>query len=330
MKRSLSLSYDEMIAEVLAAIEDSPVRMVPVNRLLTDESPRLSGTSAEHVQALAQVKDNLPPIVVHQPTMQVIDGAHRVQAARLQKADLITARFFEGDEHMAFMLSVRFNVQHGLPLTLADRSAAAERILHANPLLADRVIAATVGLSAVTVASIRLRSADDSVQSSVRLGLDGKIRPLSSADGRRKAHVLIAENESMSLREVARRSGISLATASDVRKRVARGDDPVPLRFQGKQGRTSRRTEQRPMRAIDPGERETILRSLLRDPALRYSDAGRAALSWLSAHVLGIERGSQFVGSLPSHCLEHVGKVARACEEEWRSLASEVESRMSE
>lgn len=320
-------NYDEMMETALSAVEVASVSMLPIAALLNDDSPRLAGTNPEHVRALAQVEQPMPPIVVHRPTMRVIDGAHRLKAARLRNESHIATKFFEGDLHMAFMLAVVFNVEHGLPLTLSDRSAAAERMLCANPLLSDRTIASTVGLSAVTIASIRQRSADQSIQSNVRLGMDGKVRPLSSAEGRRKASTLIGKNPSMPLREVARRSGIALATASDVRKRVLRGDDPVPLRHQDEKQRR-REPGRRPGRVIGPPERAAIIQVLVRDPTLRYTDAGRTALSWLSPHALGIERGQQFISVLPSHCLERLAEVARGCADEWRALADKLESRI--
>ena len=130
----------------------------------------------------------------------------------------------------------------------------------------------------------------------------------------------------MPLREVARRSGISLATACDVRKRVFRGDDPVPFRQQ-EAGRRRPEPDRRGEDVLDTREREAIVKSLLRDPSLRYTDSGRNLLSWLTTYVLGIDRGRQLVGALPGHCLERVAEVARGCEEEWRALAGELERR---
>jgi hypothetical protein len=50
-------------------------------------------------------------------------------AARLRGADKIKARFFDGDEASAFVLAVRLNFTHRLPLALTDRKAAADRII---------------------------------------------------------------------------------------------------------------------------------------------------------------------------------------------------------
>ena len=50
---------------------------VPIVRLVAAESLRVHGANAEHVKALAAMETPLPPIVVHWPTMKVIDGRQR-------------------------------------------------------------------------------------------------------------------------------------------------------------------------------------------------------------------------------------------------------------
>jgi len=87
--------------------------------------------------------------------MGIIDGVHRVQAAILRGQKEIDAEFVDGSSEDAFVLAVRVNVDHGLPLSLADRKAAAERILDTHPDWSDRAIAAAVGLSHKTVGAIR-------------------------------------------------------------------------------------------------------------------------------------------------------------------------------
>jgi hypothetical protein len=123
---------------------------------------------------------------------------------------------------------VKANADHGLPLSVADREAAAGRILSWYPYWSDRAIAAVVGLAATTVGAIRERSTVQSPQLNVRLGRDGRLRPMSTLDGRRRAGDIIAARPDASLREVAREAGISLGTAHNVRERMRRGEDCVP------------------------------------------------------------------------------------------------------
>jgi hypothetical protein len=52
-----------------------------IESLALEMSPRQGGENNEHARALAESEERLPPIVVHGPSMRVIDGIHRVRAA---------------------------------------------------------------------------------------------------------------------------------------------------------------------------------------------------------------------------------------------------------
>lgn len=235
--------------------DETSVQVLPIDAVLPSDSPRLRGENAEHVKVLAQASAPLPPIVVHQSTMRVIDGMHRLRAAELRGAAEIAVHFFDGDEQAAFVLAVESNISHGLPLTLADRIAAAERILTPSPQWSDRAVAAKTGLAAGTVAGIRQRLPAASDQPSARVGKDGRVRPLNNAAGRRLASALMAERPDATLREIARDAGISAATALDVRARLGRGEDPVPRRQRESErsGLERRRAPTPPARAPSPG-----------------------------------------------------------------------------
>src|SRR5699024_12130394 len=114
-----------------------------------------STVSSEHVQVLAGAPTELPPILVHRSTMQVVDGYHRVQAALLNGATKIRARFFDGSEAEAFVEAVRQNVAHGLPLSLADRKTAAARLIARHPAYPNRADARAHGHAAATARTRR-------------------------------------------------------------------------------------------------------------------------------------------------------------------------------
>ncbi|RQX33168.1 hypothetical protein DLJ57_19775, partial [Micromonospora chalcea] len=141
-----------------AATEDRSVlgETVPVSALLPGDSPRLAGENVEHIRLLAAMHD-LPPILVQRGTMRVIDGMHRLRAAKLRGDETVRVTFFDGDDAAAFLLSVDANIKHGLPLSRADREAAATRILRLYPQWSDRAVAAAAGLSPTTVSGIRRR-----------------------------------------------------------------------------------------------------------------------------------------------------------------------------
>ncbi len=212
--------------------DDSRPEQVAIASLKVGDSPRLRGEDPSHTLLLAEAGDVLPPIIVHRDTRHVVDGVHRVYAALMNGRDSLQAYYFDGSPEEAFVLAVALNVGHGLALALPDRRAAATRIMQSYPQWSDRAVAQSTGLSATTIAAIR-RSTVGVGQLNVRLGRDGRVRPLNAASGRRTAaEYLIAHPES-SLRTVARVAGISPATVRDVRNRLLRGQSPVPSHARG-------------------------------------------------------------------------------------------------
>ena len=156
---------------------------VAIVELRDADSPRSDGLDSDHVRVLAESPARLPPILVHHPTMRVVDGMHRLAAARANGLAEIEARFVYGEEGSMFCLGVKANVTHGLPLSLADRRAAAARIIGLRPELSDRSIARMAGLTHTTVTTIRESTAHGSaaprrVQS---------IRPSSRSSASRRA-----------------------------------------------------------------------------------------------------------------------------------------------
>jgi hypothetical protein len=81
-----------------------------------------------------------------------------------------------------FMFAVRSNRDHGLPLTLKQKTAAANRMLTDTPKRSDRAIASDVGLSPTTVGTLRStivqigQSPTVAAQPQSRVGKDGVTR----------------------------------------------------------------------------------------------------------------------------------------------------------
>jgi ParB-like chromosome segregation protein Spo0J len=305
---------------------------VPIRSLNKADSPRLSGLVEEHLRALADVEEKLPPILVHRETMTIIDGTHRVQAALLNDLDDIEVRFFDGSEKDAFLLAVEMNVKHGLPLSKRDRHAAAVRILRVHPQQSDRWIAATTGLSAKTIAAIRRGITGTGSRQERRVGLDGRARPLNATEGRRLASEVIQANPEAPLRAVAQQAGISVGTVRDVRARLLAGADPVPTRSAtgGSRGvRASTKLAAAPESPAgeqpDMSEIGMLLDGLRRDPSLRYTDAGRTMLMWLSNYTPTRNDLPDTGGRLPPHCGIIIARIARDCAQIWNSLAEEME-----
>ncbi|MFE1308278.1 ParB/RepB/Spo0J family partition protein [Streptomyces sp. NPDC058755] len=309
-------------AEYLFALRgellDLPVQDIPVDTLRVTDSPRSRVEDPGHSRVLAQAQDALPPVIVHRPTMTVVDGVHRLRAAQLRGRTTIPVRFFDGSAEDARLLAVALNVTHGLPLTLAERTAAAERILTARPDWSDRAVASLAGLSVGKTAEIRRRVLDPAVPGTKRIGRDGRARPLDASHGRALAAALLTQDPTASLRRVAREAGISPATVADVRARLARGDDPVGPRH------IARRTPApaAPKPAPDVGE---MHRRLRRDPALRFSETGRSFLRLLEAGAALDRHREGIAAGLPPHCRAAAAHLAQAYAQSWELFANELQ-----
>ncbi|KUM89361.1 hypothetical protein AQI88_39930 [Streptomyces cellostaticus] len=301
---------------------------VPIMQVLPGDSPRLKGEDKVHVLRLAAIESALPPILVDRRTMRVIDGIHRLMAASLKGQKVIDVEFFDGSREDAFLKAVEANVEHGLPLTQADRTAAALRILKSHPTMSDRAIAKSTGLGARAVAELR-RSSDSVPQSNFRVGRDGKVRPLNGAKGRLRVAELIRENPEASLRQVARTAGVSPATALDVRRRLERGEEPVPS--QGGTVSAEAETPRDPMPVPNPsivGPPSTAtLEKLMRDPSLRQSELGRRLLRMFKENVLGAKEMTDICASVPSHCIELIIQLSRHNSQIWEDFAQELNRR---
>jgi ParB-like chromosome segregation protein Spo0J len=308
---------------------------IDIDNLLPSDSPRLGGVDQEHVHNLAEAHDELPPIVVHRNTMRVIDGMHRVHVAALRGQRHVAARFFDGTDDEAFVLAVRLNLTHGLPLSAADRTTAAARILDTHPHWSDRAIALASGVSDKTVAAIRRRSTSESPQLNTRLGRDGRLRPTDATEGRRKASDFLSEKPDASLREIARAAGIAVATARDVRQRVRLGQDPIlPRQRVSAPARPERRPVAEPVTAAENEQAGVVieapavsLQSLWRDPSLRLTKAGRAVLRLLEMHLIRAEDWRRLSEQMPTHCTAAMAELAHECANSWQRFAQRLEQR---
>jgi ParB-like chromosome segregation protein Spo0J len=309
-------------------LSEQQITRVPIAALVLSNWLRNKGQNFKHVRILAQVEDKLPPIIVHRATMQVIDGMHRVRAAILGGAAHMDAILFDGSEQEAFLLAVRLNVAHGLPLSRSDRVTAAVRIICSCPQWSDRAIARAAGLSDKTVASIRRRTSAEDPHLSDRVGLDGRFRPVSAVAGRRMASDLITENPDATIREISIRAGISLATARDVRERLRNGLDPVPSRHRApapavlqsvaEDDGVQRRSRSARVAAM-------ILESLRSDPSLRNNEVGRALLRLLALPAVSPADWERLISAVPLHRAQAVAQVARSSSEAWQQFAARLE-----
>lgn len=307
------MASSDMHKRMIEAAE-APVVRVPIQMLVSADSPRLAGESVDHIRVLAESNTVTPPIIVHRPTMRVVDGMHRMRAALLRGECEIDVRFIGGDTEDVFVVAVRTNVAHGLPLSHRDRTAAANRIARTHPNWSDRAIAAAVGLSPKTVGSLRRRSSEEIPQSNRRVGRDGRVRALKTGDARKRAAELLADQPEASLREIARQAGVSPSTVHDVRKRqqANRTAGPVDVELSERRARN---------------ETAATLRAFRADPSVRLTESGRTLIRLLDAHTLDQNDWSRLAATIPAHCNEMVAELARRYATTWQTFASQVERR---
>lgn len=261
--------------------------------------------------------------------MRVIDGLHRLTAARLRGDTTIAARLVDGTEEDAFVLAVEANVRHGLPLSLADRKRAAVRIIGTHPQWSDGRVASSTGISAGTVADLRRREGDGGDEA--RIGRDGRIRPVDGSEGRRLAAELIRSDPRLSLRQVAKQVGISPETVRDVRGRLERGESPIP------DGSRRSRAKPQPLRWAEPDfgravdrDRLALLERLKADPALRLTEPGRILLRMLAMHSLDRQEWGRILHGVPPHWDNVVAGFARDYAQIWAEFADRLENRATD
>lgn len=293
----------------------TPVRILNTDSLVEAESLRVEGQDSRHAHMLAELETELPPIVVHRATMRVIDGVHRLWAARIRGERQIRAVFFDGEENDAFLLAVALNRRHGLPLSSADRLAAVERIIASHPDWSDRALAAFAGASTKKVSQVRRRLALGTAEDGSRIGRDGRSRPLDMAARRQQASELIKKDPSVSLRKIAEIAGISPATVADVRNKILSGIDPVSPGEPSKTASCVPATPERGGEAAAPSYLPQILtpvEKLRRDPALRLSETGRTMLRALDAWSAAAKEKSRIIETMPAHCVGPMSEIMYA------------------
>jgi hypothetical protein len=334
-------------ANPMGVVERLPEVSVPIRSLIPGFHLRASGVDASHVRLLADAAGSvrLPAILVQKTGARIIDGMHRIEVAKLRGEWSIKARIVDCTDEEALILAVKSNTLHGLPLSRADRIAGAKRILAAHPDWSDRAVAGITGLSAKAIASLR-NGATGAQLHFKRLGRDGKRRPVVPGEGRLRAAEYIAAHPEASVRQVARETDVSVGTAQKVREGLRRGALHVPagphrlVRVPGTgTDTTAGDGTAYPIpvtRAPHPAGQVTGLRylawavaapKLTSDPALRYTEGGRAFLRWMATHSMQADEWREFADAVPARWLDDVYRIALGMSEEWRQFAEWVKGR---
>jgi ParB-like chromosome segregation protein Spo0J len=312
LSKSETISLDGLIA----GLSNSIIK-VEIGQICQGVTPRIGPEDVEHCAALAEAEGDLPPIIVDRRTMKLIDGAHRLIAARRRGNTWIGVRFFDGCPEDAFLLAVKSNTTHGMPLTLQERRNSAARILQTHAHWSDRAIAAICGLSAGAIATLRCATVE-SLQLDARIGRDGRRRPRDTTSARRDAARMLQQDPEVSLREVARATGISPGTVRDVRKRLMSGRPPEVSKI---------RSSPVPEPPFTTGAAKDPMQELLHDSALLATAEGRALLNWLEDRAITTKDWANFVNAVPKSRVYVVAEAARLCAQAWTSFAESLDGR---
>jgi ParB-like chromosome segregation protein Spo0J len=296
---------------------------VALARLVVKRSIREGGVNQEHVRRLMRLGGRWPPILVHEETGVVIDGVHRVAAARMLGLLRIDTSLFAGGPDAALIEFVRRNVQHGLPLTLRERKWAATRVLSVHPDWSDRRIAGICALSPKTVGRLRVPDEGDvdgvsPFDASARVGRDNRLRPVNGVSARSRVAEALRENPGASLRSVAAIVGVSPETVRSVRLSLADADpedsaettkaDGAPV-F----GVVAERVDEVPPRAL----------TAVRDNA----NAVAQFFDWFERTGVDVEDCSRWMLEVPPGCVGDVAAEARRRGEAWLEFAGVLTAR---
>jgi ParB-like chromosome segregation protein Spo0J len=261
------------------------------------------------VRVLVESADRWPPILVT-ADYEVVDGCHRVTAARALGRTRITAEIFTGTAQDAYVESVRRNVAHGLALSLNERRSAAGRILDFKPSWSDRRIGTLAGLSPSTVAALRTAQRGPADPGSAgRLGSDGRTRPTNPAPLRKRITDAIADRPDASLRTIAGLVGASPETVRSVRNRLLAGPPPD----------TALEANDEPPADRGPAWWE-------RDSALTSTSEGRELAAWLTRTDVEVS-GVESLGAIPLSRVYEVSTEFRRRAAFWAEFADALERR---
>ena len=293
-----------------------PVVAVSTARLRLGRAFRERPVSEGRVTELMRAPERWSPLLVT-ADLTVIDGRHRVVAARRLGIDEVPVEVFAGYAQDALLEFVQRNLTTGDGLNRRERSKAARRILCAHPDWADRRIGDICGVSPKAVGQLRqslMRTFGPGQirWSDVRVGRDGRRRPVDPADRRAKVAEALAANPDVSLRTIARLVGVSPETVRRVR--MGLGEQVWPAAGHALDGAqpapySSRRVQWQP------------------DAAIRSHPDGAAVAEFMLRTDVDDHDLERHAGLAPSATAAEIAEHARRCAEYWMSLAVTVEAR---
>jgi ParB-like chromosome segregation protein Spo0J len=299
---------------------------VQIKLLKLEMSPRIGGQDLDHVQALAFRFDDCPPILVERSTSTVLDGVHRVLAARMLGRETVAAHYFEGTHEEAFVEAIRANVTHGKPLTLTEREAAARKLLAMHSDWSNRLVADVCALSDKTVARLRKTTAEVP-QLSARLGRDGRRRPINPRQVRDQIADRLKASPDADPELLAQSLSTSASTVRDVRRQLRRGQSPNGS-GQGIRGATPGGTPSHQARE----NRRAISAAVewREDRAILALPSGNELAEWLDQTSIRATHWAALIDEIPLGRIPELIQEAESRSVEWTRFAAALEDRFRE
>jgi hypothetical protein len=312
-------------------IGDPEAVEVTLASLTLGPSPRKTGVRPEHVRTLAQLEGHWPPLLVNRADQTIIDGAHRFHAARMLGYTQVWCVYFDGDSEEAFLEAIRRNTRHGLPLTLREREDAAAQLLGLHREWSNRRVAEFCALAHGTVAKIRdqLCSTGEAEQLNKRVGRDGRIRPVDSAETRKKIESALVSTPGATARQIAAQVGASPTTVATVRSRMQQeslgGESQMTPRTTYVSGSSRHLQAARPQVVPSGSNTEGTWRS---DVSLSSTPEQKQFMEWFEKTSIQSE-WTEFVDIPPLSRVYELADEARRRATYWEKFAQAIESRSS-
>jgi hypothetical protein len=292
---------------------------VALSALPVGHAWRQAGLDEAHVMLLAANYGSLPPVLVDRFDLTVVDGAHRVAAARRLGMHSIAVEWFEGTRVEAFREFVARNSKNGLTLTAEDRERGVLLVLGAQPTWSDRRIAELTAVSPKMVARLRTIASAPGGDLVKRVGRDGRSRPVRPGAMRAMIAEALASDPAASLRAIASKLGVSPETVRSVRKEVGirRPTRPeVTIRERCLEEVMIERLLQRHHRSPAPWRCDNAFQSTVH---------GVSFVDWFDATA--VSEGEGRVDEVPLSRVYDIADEARRRADFWSGFAHSLEAR---
>ena len=308
-----------------APVAPSEVGTIAIDAVHVGPSMRAAGIDPLHVAALAEVAAHWPPIVLNRADSSVVDGHHRIAAARQLGLRELCVTWFDGSAEDAYLEFVRCNVGHGLPLTLAERRHAARQMLRCYAERSDRAIASVCGVSPTTIARLRKEvgpvdwAGDGTRDAKGRVGLDGRVRPLNGMALRARIVQELSLRPEASLRAIAGTVGASPETVRSVRNELRAGTGLAKY---------ATMTGPDAVSVLDVPPVEARVAPPSEDRAFTDRDGGQEFVDWFEATSVENLDPWSHIEAIPLSRVYEIADIARSRAEFWTRFANALETRV--